>query len=126
MLLHLRQTPESCNYMVVFRIFAKVMILSPHIYKKLRGSLMNLLPQVTPSLSQTSIYTFFGVSAVTLVILLQVCQQKLTFCRILNSITTYLLMNFYIGALFHSIPWLHHCCQRLHNPFLPLLPKGHF
>jgi hypothetical protein len=112
--------------MTVFRIFAKVMILSPHIFRKLKGSLMNSLPQVAPSLSWTSIYMFFGVSAVTFVILLQVFQQNLTLCRILNPIATYPLMNFYIEVLFNSVPWLHRCCQRLHNPLLPLLPNGHF
>lgn len=126
MFLHLHQILESCNYMIVFRIFSKVMILSPPIFIKLKGSLMNSLPQVAPSLSWTSIYMFFGVSAVTFVILLQVFQQKLTLYRILNSIATYPLMNFYIGALFNSFSRLHRCCQRLHNPLLPLLPNEHF
>jgi hypothetical protein len=86
-----------------------VMILSLPIYRKLRGSLMNSMSQVAPYPLQTSIYMSLRVSAVTFLILLQVCQQKLTLCCILSSIAIYPLMNFDIEVHFNTISWLHRC-----------------
>ena len=123
LLLSPHPTLGSCNYMALFKIFDKVMILLLSTCNMQKVYLMNWLRLVDPFLSLILTYMCFGDFAVNFVIWLQVCQPKLTLFRTLSFIVTCLLMNSYIAARSPPVCLLHPYCPPLHSLPQYMLPN---